>query len=198
VLEAFARAHDLGEVLDAGGFESGASDLDGAIVTGNYASEWVTESLADALESVFTVLIDTLPNRLVDRADVVLPGATWTEKAGVFENVDGRLQAFEAAIPVREGARPEGQIAMDVLALIEDAAGEQRREQSRDVVIEAMPGQVPGSTSVVEPGPAVRYNAASVRREMAGEISGLSAFETDVYHPPVPAKQEADMEMVEL
>jgi anaerobic selenocysteine-containing dehydrogenase len=62
------------------------------------------------------VLIDSLPNSLMPVADVVLPAATWVEKAGTFENVHNLLQAFEPAIQPLEFARPEAQIALDLAA----------------------------------------------------------------------------------
>lgn len=86
------------------------------VLTGNYPSPWVTDELVTAVDGKFTVLIDTLPNKLSDRVDVLLPGATWAEKAGTFENIKGRLQTFEQAIPVIELAKPEGQIATDLFA----------------------------------------------------------------------------------
>ncbi|MEM9790275.1 MAG: molybdopterin-dependent oxidoreductase [Planctomycetota bacterium] len=86
------------------------------ILTGNYPSAWATDELLAALEGKFVVLIDTLPGRLTEKADVVLAGATWAEKSGVFENAEGRLQSFAPAIPVIELAKPEGQIALDLLA----------------------------------------------------------------------------------
>lgn len=101
------------------------------LLTGNYPSEWATKEILDALEAKsaggaftadkrrerpFLILVDTLASSLVSRADVVLPGATWAEKAGTFENATGTLQAFEQAITVIEMAKPEGQIAMDLLA----------------------------------------------------------------------------------
>ena len=86
------------------------------IMTGNYPSAWAPKALLDVLDGQFAVLIDTLPTALGERADVVLPGATWAEKNGTFENADNRLQVFAQAIPVREGARTEGQIALDLLA----------------------------------------------------------------------------------
>ena len=46
----------------------------------------------------FTVLIDTLPNRLTEReAEVILPGATWAEKAGSFE-VDKVRAAYQSGL----------------------------------------------------------------------------------------------------
>jgi NADH-quinone oxidoreductase subunit G len=152
--------------------KKGASgDLGALILTGNYPSDWVTPEFAGAIKAnagLFTLLIDTLPGALSDSANIVIPGATWAEKAGTFENAKGRLQAFEQAIPVGEGARPEGQIALDLLALL---SGVERAE---------------------------RCNAANVRREMAGEFPALSVFETQVHYPAAELKQEPEVALVEL
>ena len=91
-----------------------SSGLKTVIVTGNYPSEWVTPELTKALAGKKLIVIDTLPSALTAKADVVLPGATWVEKAGTFENHKGRLQAFAQAIPVIELAKSEGQIALDL------------------------------------------------------------------------------------
>ncbi|MCZ6837071.1 MAG: molybdopterin-dependent oxidoreductase, partial [Planctomycetota bacterium] len=93
------------------------SKVDTLLLTGNYPSDWVTDDVAQACEGRFTVLIDTLPTTLVDRVDVVLPGATWVEKAGTFENVNNRLQAFERAIDPIDYCKCESQIALDLMAL---------------------------------------------------------------------------------
>tara|TARA_B100002052_G_scaffold285527_1_gene298458 strand:- start:1347 stop:2993 length:1647 start_codon:yes stop_codon:yes gene_type:complete len=106
------------DVLDAVGMEKALSSntsIDRVILTGNYPSEWVTPSFADAVgQERFLLLIDTLPNSLTSRADVFLPGATWMEKAGTFENVDGILQSFEQAIEPVDYCKSEAQIAMDL------------------------------------------------------------------------------------
>ncbi len=196
VLEAVAQAEGLGEVLDARGFEGGS--FEGVLVTGNYPSDWVTAGFAKACEGAFTVVIDTLGNRLTEAADIVLPGAVWLEKAGVFENAQGKLQAFEQAVPSPTGARSEGQIALDLLAVIEGSGMEQRRVERRVMVVDEGPGQVPGATEVLLPGAAHRYNAAHIRREMAGEYTALSVFETEVSYPVVEAQHTAEMELVEL
>ena len=90
------------------------------VLTGNYPSEWSTRELHDAMKSPdrYTALIDTLPSQLSEHADLILPGATWVEKSGSFENVDGRQQHFEQAIPVIELAKTEGQIALDLLSVL--------------------------------------------------------------------------------
>lgn len=84
------------------------------VITGNYPSEWVTGELLEALGERFVVLIDTLGNKLVERADVVIPGATWAEKSGTFENANNRLQAFERAIEPIDYCKSESQIALDL------------------------------------------------------------------------------------
>ncbi len=106
---------DYDGFLGACGVGTGVSDLKTLLLTGNYPSDWITDSLLDAIKGKQTILIDTLPNRLTQKVDVLLPGATWAEKEGTFENAEGRIQAFEAAIPVVEMAKPEGVIALDLM-----------------------------------------------------------------------------------
>ena len=114
------RALELvsGNVLDYDAFVNHLAGHHTAavILTGNYPSAWATKQLIDAVEGKFTVLIDTLPNELTEKVDVLLPGATWAEKAGTFENIHNRLQSFDQAIPVIELAKIEGQIAIDLSA----------------------------------------------------------------------------------
>jgi NADH dehydrogenase/NADH:ubiquinone oxidoreductase subunit G len=93
------------------------SQTGGVLLTGNYPGAWADGALAGALSKKFTVLIDTLPSGLSTKVDVLLPGATWAEKSGTFENAGGRLQSFERAIPVLEGAKPEGQVAVDLMVV---------------------------------------------------------------------------------
>lgn len=100
------------------------------MVTGNYPTDWVTPELVKALGRRPLIVIDTLPNALTNKAAVLLPGATWAEKAGTFENVRGRLQSFDQAIPVIELARAEGQIALDLQAAC-DLAAPQRFDDDR-------------------------------------------------------------------
>ena len=91
--------------------------IEGLLVTGNYAGDWVSKELSGAVKKKHVVLIDTLSSSLSAVADVVLPGVTWAEKSGTFENVNGRLQSFEKAVDVIDMARSEGQIAMDLMAV---------------------------------------------------------------------------------
>ena len=109
-----------GDILDAAGFEQALTDdasIAGVLMTGNYPSEWVTPALRSAIDGGrFVVLVDTLQNALVDDADVVLPGATWMEKAGTFESATGRLQSFQRAVSPQRWCKNDSQIAIDLLA----------------------------------------------------------------------------------
>ncbi len=105
-----------GEVVEYDQVGGACSKADALLVTGNYPSAWVTDALLDAVGDRFVVLLDTMPNRLVDRADVFLPAATWMEKSGTFQNVDDRLQVFERAIEPIDYCKSEAQIALDLLA----------------------------------------------------------------------------------
>ena len=89
-------------------------------MTGNYPSDWVTQEWIDALADTPFVLIDTLDNRLVHAAEVTLPGATWMEKSGTFQNVNNVLQSFHRAINPVDYCKSEAQLALDLMAALVD------------------------------------------------------------------------------
>ena len=103
-------------------FERVASGVGCAVLTGNYPSDWVTEQMLEAVAKTPLVMFETLPNRLTEAASVVLPATTWAEKAGTFENVNGRLQSFERAISSVDYGKGEAQIALELLALRAETA----------------------------------------------------------------------------
>jgi len=140
VLNAFSN-----NVLDADAFARKVADdssIDAVVVTGNYPSDWVTEDFANAIgepNSRLVGMIDTLPNRLTRRADVLLPGATWCEKAGTFENVNNRLQAFERAIEPIDYCKSESQLAIELLAHHHDTEPHPyNAEATRDTMAEVV------------------------------------------------------------
>ncbi len=170
VLEALAHGKP---VANAQGFESAlASGSYGvALVTGNYPSDWVTPSLLKALSSVQAVIaMDTLSNALTAMATIVLPGAVWVEKAGSFENANGRLQSFERAIEPLEHARSESQIALDLLAL----------------------------HTALHTGKHTAIACASTTRADMARIAGLEGMSNALYTPEQVETVESDMQFVEL
>lgn len=205
VLDAVAAKSGEATVTDwknlAAQMKSG--QIGAALLTGNYTSPWSPQELLDAsrgggggggANKPFVVVIDTLASTLVNEADVVLPGSTWLEKAGTFENAKGLLQAFEAAIPPIEPSKPEAQIALDLRAVIGGARVPIEAETM--VINPSKQGQVPDATRVLSAIAAI-YNAADVRAAM-GTVAGLEKFTTDVVMPSLPVEQAPDMQMIEV
>jgi NADH-quinone oxidoreductase subunit G len=118
--------------------------------------------------------VDTLGSPLLDRADVVLPSCTWAEKSGTFENARGLIQAFEQAIVPVEASKSEGQIALELIAALQEP-------------IEGTPSEHAG-----------KFDAQATRRAMAQASSALSVFATGISAPAAKAEIEPDMQMVEL
>ncbi|MFO0859400.1 MAG: 2Fe-2S iron-sulfur cluster-binding protein [Phycisphaerales bacterium] len=185
---------EYAEFLRALGQGSGRSDVGAVIVTGNYPSDWVTGELTSALSGKYTVLIDTLRTALVESCDVLIPGATWAEKAGTFENWQNVLQAFEQAIPVIELAKTESQIALDLEAELRKEPLELRDLET--VIVATTPGQVAAGVTIAPPR-AKAFDAAATRSEMAATYPALAVF-ASIKRPSPAAPTRTDMQMVEL
>jgi NADH-quinone oxidoreductase subunit G len=152
-----------------------SGEIAGVLLTGNYPSDWATPELIEALRGKFVALIDTLPSALAAQADILLPGATWLEKAGTFENARHMIQAFEQAIPVRDGARTEGQLGLDLLQAVSAVRA--------------------GSDSASR---GTLFNAGDLRAAMAAASGDLAIFTTGVAMPAAAVEQEPDMVAVEV
>jgi formate dehydrogenase alpha subunit len=75
-----------------------------------------TERVRKAVENLeFLVVQDILSNETTELADVVLPGAAFSEKGGSFTNTEGRIQCFEAVVSPPADAKADWQI-LDLLA----------------------------------------------------------------------------------
>jgi len=195
VLEAFGPVADFSGFLGQLGKGTGHSNIGAVVVTGNYPSDWATPDFQQALSGKFVVLIDTLDGPLCGTADVVIPGATWVEKAGTFENARGMLQAFEQAIPVIELAKSEGQIGLDLVAVLDGVPV--TVDGAEAIVVNTSPGQVAAGAEVAR-ARGRAFNAATTRGEMAQAFPALGVFATGVQMPPVEPRQQPDMQMVEL
>ncbi|MDY7032784.1 MAG: molybdopterin-dependent oxidoreductase [Thermodesulfobacteriota bacterium] len=64
-----------------------------------------------ALEKLdFIVIQDILSSEIMEIADVVLPAAAFSEKAGSFTNMEGRIQTFKQVVPAPGDAKPDWEI----------------------------------------------------------------------------------------
>jgi NADH-quinone oxidoreductase subunit G len=77
----------------------------------------VDERIRAAANIGTVIRLGTRAGGLYDRATLSLPTCTWAEKAGVYENADGRIQSFAQAIPPLEDTRSAGRICWDLLAV---------------------------------------------------------------------------------
>lgn len=70
-----------------------------------------------ALDRVpFLVVQELFLTETAQRADVVLPAASFTEKDGTFVNIEGREQKIRQALPPRGDCRPDWRILADLMA----------------------------------------------------------------------------------
>ena len=198
VLNAFGGSLEWDEAVR----KIGEGHYSAVVMTAGYPGEWLGDHAETALDATdaFKVLIDTHANRAADLADVVLPGASWLEKAGTFENKNGVLQAFEQAIPCVEPARSEGQIANDLGAELHDRPEPEPVRigtvEIAVVTVDEAPGQVPDAREVRSTrGPL--FNAGDARAAMAGAMPEFA----DVAMPSLPVEHmptNETMEVVEL
>ena len=87
-------ALDLGFVPGAGGFDAIAMASAGALdVLFNLGADEI-----DIAPGAFVVYQGTHGDRGAQRADVVLPGAAYTEKSGTYVNTEGRVQVSDRAV----------------------------------------------------------------------------------------------------
>ncbi len=94
-------------------------NFDAVVLTGHYPPQWVPDSFAKSAtlcQDGFTLLVDLAERDLGQPVDVFLPGTSWAEKAGTFENVNNQLQAFERALNPLDYCKSEAQIALDLIA----------------------------------------------------------------------------------
>lgn len=96
-------------------------EFDVVWVVGGYPNrEWITSQQAEQLtgsaeKKTYLVVQDLFSSPLSERANVVLPATTYTEKDGSFVNYQGRLQNFRWAVRPKPGIRSEGSVFQQLL-----------------------------------------------------------------------------------
>ncbi len=117
------------------------NDLAGQIAAGRYATVVLLadaighndDDLASLLSPIANrIVLSSRPSRLTEHATMVLPVCTWAEKSGVYENFEGRVQAFEKAIEPPEHARAAGHVFWNMLGMPGAYCAEQVRRVMAD------------------------------------------------------------------
>jgi NADH-quinone oxidoreductase subunit G len=125
---------------------------------------------SSAFAGTFIVYIGTHGDRGVRHADVILPGAAYTEKHGTYVNLEGRVQYSEFAV------HPPGEAREDwtILRALSDALGKTLAFDTLAELRAAMAAEVPrlriAGLSPVDPLPALAGTAPAVGGEIVYPI----------------------------
>jgi len=82
-----------------------------AAIGDDYISKWLLERLSQA---PYLVVQASYASKLTEKADVVLPVGLWSEQAGHYLNLDGRLQQAEKAVNAPENVRENSAVLAEV------------------------------------------------------------------------------------
>jgi formate dehydrogenase major subunit len=82
-----------------------------ALIGDDYVSKRMIERLSKA---PYLVVQATYASALTEKADVVLPVTLWSEQAGHYVNMDGRLQSAEKAVNAPDGVRENTAVLAEV------------------------------------------------------------------------------------
>ena len=159
-------ALDVGFTTDGGleALRARAGGLKALFLLG--ADEIDTSTFADT----FTIYIGTHGDRGVRNADVILPGAAYTEKHGTYVNLEGRVQLSEFAV------HPPGEAREDwtILRALSDVLGKTLPFDSLSQLRAAIAAEVPrlgvAGLSPVDPLPAFAGAAPAVGDEIVYPI----------------------------
>jgi predicted molibdopterin-dependent oxidoreductase YjgC len=82
-----------------------------AAIGDDYVSKWLLERLSQA---PYLVVQASYASKLTEKADVVLPVGLWSEQAGHYLNLDGRIQTAEKAVNAPENVRENSAVLAEV------------------------------------------------------------------------------------
>ncbi len=160
---------DIGFVPGEGGRDTagiiagaGAGDIDVVFLLG------ADEIDMQALGSAFVVYIGSHGDAGAHRADVILPGAAYTEKSGTYVNTEGRVQmAARAAFPPGD-AREDWAILRALSAVLSSPLGYDTLAQLRAALYEVHPAMAE-IDSIPEADASGLDRLAGVGGDLAGE-----------------------------
>jgi len=121
---------------------------------------------------VFQDILDTETTRL---AHVVLPGAAFSEKAGSFTNMEGRVQSFESAVPLPGEAKPD----WEILSLLGKRMGSADSYRSIQQVRIEIASLVPGYMDLAR-----SQGEVWIRETSQSRLFGFSAYSPIPFESP--------------
>jgi NADH-quinone oxidoreductase subunit G len=163
-------ALDLGLVPGEGGLTAQAMARGGVDVLFNLGADEI-----DIAPGAFVIYQGTHGDRGAHRADVILPGATYTEKSGTYVNTEGRVQLANRAAFAPGEAREDWAI----LRALSDVLGKRLPFDSLNALRAKLAAEVPHLTAIGEVTPADAASAVAALAGLGGS-AGRDAFVSPV------------------
>ena len=179
------------------GSTSESSESPVSILFGLHASGEDVLKMVESRQPSFVVVQGSHGDAALAVADVVLPGAAYTEKDSLFVNTEGRIQGTRRALT------PPGESRADwsVLAALSEVLGVSQGYQSLEEVRQALQDSVLGSNSTWGEAPGSRGSSRLpepewLPRASFGTLSSskkLTSWVNDFYRTDVISKNSAVM-----
>jgi NADH-quinone oxidoreductase subunit G len=163
-------ALDLGLVPGEGGLTAQAMAKGGVEVLFNLGADEI-----DIAPGAFVIYQGTHGDRGAHRADVILPGATYTEKSGTYVNTEGRVQLANRAAFAPGEAREDWAI----LRALSDVLGQRLPFDSLNALRTKLAAEYPHLTAIGEVTPADAASAVATLAGLGGS-AGRDAFVSPV------------------
>ena len=96
-------------------------------------------SEADVPDDAFVIYQGHHGDRGATRADVILPGAAFTEKSGLYVNTEGRTQSTQVAVPVVAAARDDWKVVRALSEVVGKQLPYDSLNEMRERVAEVAP-----------------------------------------------------------
>jgi NADH-quinone oxidoreductase subunit G len=191
----------LGVMGAAGGIEAAVESLEGGnadtvVILENDLFRRVEAQWAERLVNTARglIVLDHLRNRSVERADLVLPAATFAEATGTLVNYEGRAQRYFKVFPAPAGVEDSWRWLRDL------ATGSGRFRAAEwhtfDDVVSAMAAALPVFTGLPEttPGADFRMIGGRIPRQ-SHRYSGRTAMRAniDVHEPKPPEDPDSPL-----
>lgn len=97
-----------------------------------------SDSINTTLESRFTVYIGHHGERGATAANLILPGAAYTEKRALYMNTEGRCQSTEAAVPAPGLAKPDWKIMRALAEIVGGSRIGDSEEEVRELTLHGL------------------------------------------------------------
>ena len=168
-----------------------------SILFGLHVSGEALLEVVEARQPSFVVVQGSHGDAALTVADVVLPGAAYTEKDSLFVNTEGRIQGTRRALT------PPGESRVDwsILAALSEVLGVSQGMHSLEEVRDALQGSLLGSNSSWGEAPGSRGSSRLPEPEWLprfalGQVSGskkMTSWVNDYYRTDVISKNSAVM-----